>query len=145
MWDTATSDSSRVHQREVGFVLGAVVGLVGIWLLIIGLVMLGVAIAMGAEIGSIAELVERRLPEPEQRDPDQLGSDPEPLLPHAGDSPVVAEVRRALLLGRSERSVRRLAIRTAGRRQLDDEDHAMVEGLIAEAARRPIGPLPPQF
>jgi hypothetical protein len=68
-----------------------------------------------------------------------------PFLPHEGDSVVVAAVRRALLLAKPDRSVRRIVNRAAASGRLDEQDQALVEALILEGARRPVAPLPTDF
>jgi hypothetical protein len=142
---TNTDRAGQLDPSTGGVVLGAIVGLTGIWMLVIGLVMLGVALAMGAEIGNRSQVAVPRPLGPVQRDPAQLANDQAPFVPHASDSPVIADVRRALLLGKSQRSVRRIVANAAGQKRLADGDQAMIDGLIAESVRRPLGPLPPQF
>jgi hypothetical protein len=139
---------NQLGQRDVstaGVVIGAILALLGLWSLIVGFVMLGVALAMGAEIGNMAPVAIPRPLGPVQRDPAQLANDQAPFVPHASDSPVIADVRRALLLGRSERSVRRIVAKAQHQQRIADGDQAMIDGLIAESVRRPLGPLPPQF
>jgi hypothetical protein len=142
---TNTNSAGAPDASTPDVVIGAIIGLVGIWTLIIGLVMLGVALAMGAEIGNMSQVAIPRPLGPVQRDPAQLVNDQAPFVPHASDSPVIADVRRALLLAKSPRSVRRIVAKAAAQKRLADGDQAMIDGLIAESARRPLGPLPPQF
>lgn len=132
------------NDHGVGVVLGVIIGGLGLWAFMAGLVLAGVAVSMGSTLGwpSLGE-PSRPVPVgPAQSDPAQLVDDPSPFVRHEGDSVIVAQVRRALVLGKSRSAVRRIVEKAERQKPLSATDRAMVEGLIVESQRRPLGPLP---
>jgi hypothetical protein len=127
-------------------VFGGIVVAIGGVVALVGVVALGVTVALtglGLAAMPVRNIPGLRAPVllPAQNDPSELPLDPDPFAPHAGDSTVVADVRRACGSGARDYAVRRIINKAERSGQLSDADRAMVDGLLTESTRRPLGPL----
>jgi hypothetical protein len=126
-------------------VFGSIVVTIGIVVALVGVIALGVSVALAGRGIDPQPIAEDHEPgpalRPPQSDPDGLAEDPDPFAPHAGDSAVVADVRRACGYGARQVAIRRIIKQAARAGQLNDVDRPMVEGLLAESERRTLKPL----
>jgi hypothetical protein len=128
------------HHATSTFIGGLVLICVGIAVMVGGAVAAAVALSLEDRPATTRRETRprgTRPPEPPQRDPADVPRDPQPFRPHDDDSVAVAAVRRALLAGKSTNAARR-----AGEAAATGADQAMIEALIAERQRRPLGPVP---
>jgi hypothetical protein len=128
-------------------VFAAVIMTIGAIFVLVGVIALGVTVALsGLGLGLQPATDEEPAPpvmRPAQSGPDELVLDPDPFAPHVGDSDVVARVRRGCAQGSRPMAIRRAVTTAARAGQVSDADRSMVEGLLAESARRPLGPVRP--
>jgi hypothetical protein len=141
----------EVYRNSTGAVVGALIGWVGFWIMVVGLIALavkyvipeGAAVAAAAAAALAAGPADVRSPRvaPAQNDPAEVASDPTPFIPHDSDSSVIAEVRRACGRGSRRSTVQRIINKASREGRLTEHDRDMAEAILVEAIRRPLGPV----
>jgi hypothetical protein len=138
------NDSSGFNRHSaLGAWLGAIVGVLGFWVMVVGVVALGVKVALGARLDAMpwpdpgAPMSMRVGPRgPSQPDPASLAADSDPFAVHPGDAKAVAEVRRACEMGATDTALRRLINQLARTHGFTDDERIMAEALFVERQRR---------
>jgi amino acid transporter len=139
-----TADSIFSVMKHPGIaVTGVVIAILGTAVLAAGLSML--VIVSVTDTVAVNQMGREQRTMPMQTLAAQIATDPSPFEPHEQDAPVIAAVRRSLLLGQSPAKARSIAATYEEKGELEREQHAMVEALIMTRHQRGLGPLPPQF